>query len=99
MLDANIPIIVLYNMQVIVETSSLYRKYYLTYQCLPLENFPSKNYGVGRTGYSQHALFKACITKRIEQIKLVSRLIEFLDSHPILTHMCGFEMCSFPDES
>lgn len=88
-----------YNLQAVVEMSSFYRKYHLLFQCLSLSNLPDKNYGVGRTGYSRHAMLKAFIIKHIEQIKSVPRLIEFLDSHPILTHMCGFQMGSLPDES
>ncbi|TVL98717.1 MAG: hypothetical protein CV087_20775 [Candidatus Brocadia sp. WS118] len=81
-----------YNLQAVIEMSSFYRKYHLIFQCLSLSKFPDKNHGVGRTGYSRHAMLKAFIIKHIEQIKSVPRLIEFLDSHPILTHRCGFEM-------
>ncbi|MCC7526863.1 MAG: transposase [Chitinophagaceae bacterium] len=93
------PLSLFYNLQAVVEMSSFYRKYHLIFQCLSLSKFPDKNYGVGRTGYSRHAMLKAFIIKHIEQIKSVPRLIEFLDSHPILTHRCGFEMGALPDES
>ncbi|MGR3309196.1 MAG: transposase [Candidatus Brocadiales bacterium] len=88
-----------YNLQVMIEVSSFYRKYYLIFQCLPLEQFPDKNYGVGRTGYSRHAMLKAFIIKHLEHIESVPRLIEYLDSRPPLTHMCGFNPGSLPDES
>jgi hypothetical protein len=39
------------------------------------------NTGVGRTGYSRHAMLRAFIVKHLEGIKSVPRLIEFLDAH------------------
>lgn len=82
-----------------ISASSFHRKYYLIFQCLPLDEFLDKNYGVGRTGYSRRAMLCALVIKHLEQIGSVPRLIEFLDAHPILAHMCGFDFGSLPDES
>lgn len=86
-----------YDLQNTIATSSFHRKYYLIFQSLPLKEFPDKNFGVGRTGYSRHAILKAFIVKHLEGISSIPRLIEFFDAHPILAHMCGFD--SIPDES
>lgn len=88
-----------YNLQAIILSSKFYRKYYLLFKSLPLPQGPDKNYGVGRTGYSRNAILKAFIVKYLEQIKSVPRLIEYLDSHPVLSEMCGFTMGCLPDES
>lgn len=88
-----------YDLQFLVQNSNFYRKYYLLFKSLDLSNMPNKNCGVGRTGYSRHAMFKAFIVKHLEEIKSVPKLIEFLDAHPILTEMCGFNMGCLPDES
>lgn len=88
-----------YDLQFLVQNSNFYRKYYLLFKSLNLSNIPNKNYGVGRTGYSRHAMLKAFIVKHLEQIKSVPKLVEFLDAHPILTEMCGFNMGCLPDES
>lgn len=89
-----------YDLQALIRSSSFYRKYYLLFSSLgTLKNIPNKNYGIGRTGYSRHAMLKAFIIKHLEEIKSVPRLIEFLEAHPILTEMCGFTMGCLPDES
>lgn len=88
-----------YDYQSILFSSNFYRKYNALFSALDLTGFPDKNINVGRTGYSRHAILRAFIIKHLEEIKSVPRLIEFLDSHPILTEMCGFKMGVLPDES
>jgi hypothetical protein len=96
----NFQLSLFYDLQALIRTSSFYRKYYLLFSSLgTLENIPNKNYGVGRTGYSRHAMLKSFIIKHLEEIKSIPRLIEFLEAHPILTEMCGFIMGCIPDES
>ena len=88
-----------YDLQYFLLTSNFHKKYYLLFQALELSYFPSKHFGVGRTGYSRRALLRAFIVKHLEEIKTVPRLIAFLDAHPILAEMCGFEIGCIPDES
>jgi len=88
-----------YDLQMLIEVSSFYKKYYLLFTTLDLNGFPNVNCGIGRTGYSRHAFVRAFIVKHLEELKSVPRLIEFLDAHPALTEMCGFSMGSLPDES
>lgn len=95
----NFQLSLFYNLLAIIQTSNFHKKYYLLFNSLDLSDFPDKNYGIGRTGYSRHAMLKAFIVKHLEQIKTVPRLIEFLDAHPVLTEMCGFDMGNLPDES
>ena len=88
-----------YDYNVFLKFSGFYRKYDSLFLALDLSGFPDKNIGVGRTGYSRHAILRALIIKHLEEIKSIPRLIEFLDAHPVLTEMCGFNMGSLPDES
>lgn len=88
-----------YDLQYFIQNSNFYRKYYLLFKSLNLSNIPNKNYGVGRTGYSRHAMIKAFIIKHLEEIKSVPKLVDFLDAHPILTEMCGFDIGCLPDQS
>jgi len=88
-----------YDLQFLIQHSNFYRKYYLLFESLNLSHIPNKNYGVGRTGYSRHAMVRAFVVKHFEQRKSVADLIEFLDAHPILTEMCGFNMGCLPDRS
>jgi hypothetical protein len=88
-----------YNLQHIIRASNFYRKYHLIFQSLDLSSIRDTNTGVGRTGYSRHAMLRAFIVKHLEGIKSVPRLIEFLDAQPVLTEMCGFDMGCLPDES
>ena len=39
------------------------------------------------------------IVKHLEGIKSIPRLLEFLDAHPVLTDLCGFQIGSFPDDA
>jgi len=90
---------VFYNLCLLLQTSNFYRKYYFLFTALDLSTIPDKNYDTGRTGYSRHAMIKALIVKHLEQIKSIPKLLDFLDSHPALTEMCGFTMGSLPDAS
>lgn len=88
-----------YDLQFLIQNSNFYRKYYLLFKSLDLSNITNKNYGIGRTGYSRHAMIRAFVVKHFEEITSVPKLVEFLDAHPILTEMCGFDMGYIPDQS
>ena len=88
-----------YDLQMLIQTSSFYRKYYLIFQSLDLSSIPDKNVHVGRSGYSRHAMLRAFIVKSLERIKFVPDLIRFLDAHPLLTELCGFSMGRIPHDS
>ena len=88
-----------YDLQLLIQNSNFYRKYYLIFKSLDLSSIQDKNYSVGRTGYSRHAMIRAFIVKHLEQVKSVPALIDFLDSHPALTEMCGFNMGVLPHPS
>ena len=91
---------IFYNLQEFIESSPLYRKYYLLFRGLDLSDIPDRNQGVGCTGYSRRAMLRAFIVKHLEEIKTVPRLIDYLDSHPVIAELCGFDMrTSLPDES
>lgn len=93
----NFQLSLFYDLQHFIQTSGFYRKYFLLFQALDLSEFPGKNGGVGRDGYSRHAMIRAFIIKRLEEIKSVPRLIEFLDAQPVLADMCGFTGGVLPD--
>jgi len=88
-----------YNLQELIRNSPLLRKYHYLFKALDLSALPDKNYRIGRTGYSRHAILRALIVKHLEQIKSVPRLIEYLNSIPPLLEMCGFKLGNLPDES
>ena len=91
---------IFYNLQEFIENSPLYRKYYLLFQSLDLSEFSDGNKGVGCTGYSRRAIFRAFIVKHLEEIKTVPRLIEYLENHPVIADLCDFDMRkNLPDES
>jgi IS5 family transposase len=96
----NFQISIFYNLQEFIESSPLYRKYYLLFQGLDLSDIPDRNKGVGCTGHSRRAMLRAFIVKHLEEIKTVPRLIDYLESHPVIAELCGFDMrTSLPDES
>ena len=95
----NFQLSLFYDLPLLIQTSNFYKKYSLLFEALDLSNMPDKNYGVGRTGYSRHAMLRAFIVKHLERKKSVPDLIEFLDAHPILTEMCGFTIGRLPDET
>jgi transposase len=88
-----------YDLQELIRNSNLLRKYYYLFKALDLSSLPDKNYGIGRTGHSRHAMLRALIIKHLEQIKSVPQLIEYLESYPALLELCGFELGNLPDES
>jgi len=88
-----------YDLQELIRNAPLLRKYYLIFQALDLSALPDRNYGIGATGYSRHAILRAFIVKHLEGIKSVPRLIEYLNSIPPLLEICGFELGNLPDES
>ena len=90
---------IFYDYQIILLSSNFYRKYDTLFSALDLTGFPDKNISGGRTGYSRHAILRALIIRHLEEIKSIPRLIEFLDTHPVLTEMCSFTMGALPDES
>ncbi len=91
---------IFYNLQEFIESSPLYRKYYLLFQGLDLSDIPDRNKGVGCTGHSRRAMLRAFIVKHLEEIKTVPRLIEYLENHPVIAELCGFDMRKdLPDES
>jgi IS5 family transposase len=96
----NIQTSIFYNLQEFIEGSPLYRKYYLLFQCLDLSEIPDRNKGVGCTGHSRRAILRAFIVKHLEEIKTVPRLMEYLENHPVIAELCGFDMRkNLPDES
>ncbi|HQP26138.1 MAG TPA: transposase [Smithellaceae bacterium] len=88
-----------YDLQELIRNSSLLRKYYCLFQVLDLSILPDRNYGVGRTGHSQHAILRAFIVKHLQQIKSIPQLLEYLDALPPLLELCGFTLGDLPDES
>ena len=86
-------------MQLLIQHSNFYRKYYLLFKSLNLSSVYNKNYSIGRTGYSRHAMIRSFIVKHLERIKSVPVLIDFLDARPALTHTRGFKPGVIPDES
>mgnify|MGYP000389066216 CR=1 FL=1 len=83
---------IFYNLQELIDSSPLYRKYYLLFKCLDLSGIPDRNTGVGCTGHSRRAILRAFIVKHLEEIKTVPRLIEYLDNHPVIAELCGFDI-------
>ena len=88
-----------YDLQELIRNAPLIRKYYLIFQVLDLSALPDRNYGLGATGHSRHAMLRAFIVKHLEGIKTVPQLTDYLNSIPPLLEMCGFELGHLPDES
>jgi len=88
-----------YDLQELIRNAPLLRKYYLIFRALDLSALQDRNYGIGATGYSRHAMLRAFIIKHLEGIKHVTQLIDYLNSIPPLLEMCGFELGNLPDES
>lgn len=70
----NFQLSLFYDLQMLIQSSNFYRKYYSLFNALnsefiELSNIHNKNYGVGRTGYSRHAMIRAFIVKHLEEIK------------------------------
>jgi hypothetical protein len=88
-----------YNIQELIRNAPILRKYYHIFKALDLSALPDRNYGIGATGHSRHAILRAFIVKHLEAIKSVPRLIEYLNSIPPLLELCGFDLGKLPDES
>jgi len=88
-----------YDLQELIRNSPLLRKYYYLFKALNLSALQDRNYGVGATGYSRHAILRALIIKHLEEIKTIPRLIDYLNSIPPLAEMCGFELGHLPYET
>jgi hypothetical protein len=88
-----------YDLQELIRQSPLLRKYYYLFKALDLSELPDRNHGVGATGHSRHAILRAFIIKHLERIKTVPELLDYLNSIPPLTEMCGFELGHLPDET
>jgi hypothetical protein len=50
----------------------------LLFKALDLSTIQDKNYYLGRTGYSLHAMIKAFIVKHLEGIKSVPALLKLI---------------------
>jgi hypothetical protein len=85
-----------YDLQELIRTSSLLRKYYLIFKALNLSALKDKNTGVGADGYSNRAVLKAFIVKTLEQKKSIAQLIEYLEALPPLQELCGFDLGCLP---
>lgn len=88
-----------YDLQVFIRASDFHRKYYTLFGALDLSPLGDRNDGVGRDGFSRHAMLRALIVKHLEEIKSIPRLLEFLDAHLVLADLCGFDLGHFPDET
>ena len=91
---------IFYSLQTFIESSPLYRKYFYLFKALDLSGLPDRNSGVGCTGYSRRAMLRALVVKTLEGIVSIPRLVEYLENHPVISEMCGFNMMKkLPDES
>jgi hypothetical protein len=88
-----------YDLQELIRSSSLLRKYYLIFKALDLSALKDKNTGVGADGYSNRAILRALIVKTLEQKKSIPQLIEYLEAIPPLQELCGFDLGYLPDAS
>ncbi len=88
-----------YDLQELIRTAPLMRKYYYIFKSLNLSALQDRNDSLGRTGHSRHAILRAFIIKHLEAIKSVPQLIKYLNSIPPLAEMCGFDLGALPDES
>ena len=75
------------------------KKLYELFQNLDLSLFQDRNYGLGQTGYSRHAMIRALIVKNIVQLKSIPRLITYLKDNPFVCDLCGFDSYRIPDET
>ena len=85
-----------YDLQELIRTAPLIRKYYYIFKSLNLSALNDRNDSIGRTGHSRHAILRAFIVKHLEGIKYVTDLIRYLNSIPPLLEMCGFELGNLP---
>lgn len=88
-----------YDLQELIRQSPLIRKYYYIFKALDISALPDRNHGIGATGHSRHAILRALIIKHLEGIKTIPKLLDYLNSIPPLTEMCGFDIGNLPDET
>jgi len=81
----------------ILEASSFHRKYDALFLAFDKVNDKPDFPAFGRKGYPRSAYLKALIFKESEKIKTITDLIRRLDSHPVISLMCGFEPGKLPD--
>jgi len=73
------------------------RKLYELFKNLNLSLFQNRNYGLGQTGYSRHAMIRALIVKNIVQLKSIPHLITYLKDNSFICDLCGFDSHRVPD--
>lgn len=88
-----------YDYQGILDSSSFHRKYDALFQAFDMVYDQPDYPAFGRKGYRRSAYYKALIFKQSENIKRTSDLIRSLDSHPVISLMCGFNPGDLPDAS
>lgn len=74
------------------------KKYYNLFKNLDLSTFRDANYGIGRTGYSQHAMIRALIFFNVENFHSIPKLIYFIEGNRALAELMGF-YGKLPDSS
>ena len=73
------------------------KKLYELFKNLDLSSFQNRNYGLGQTGYSRHAMIRALIVKNIVQLNSIPRLVNYLQDNPFICDLCGFDFHRVPD--
>ncbi len=77
-----------YDLQELIRTSSLLRKYYLIFKALDLSALKDKNPVVGSDGYSNRSILRALLVKTLSQIQSIPQLIDSLFSLPPFHELC-----------
>lgn len=88
-----------YDYEGILDSSSFHRKYDALFQAFEMVYDQPDYPASGRKGYPRSAYYKALIFKQSEHIKCMTDLIRSLDSHPVISFMCGFNLGELPDAS
>jgi len=79
--------------------SPLIKRYEVLFKQIDLSFINPYNTGKGATGYSRHALIRALIFQKLENIHSISALCRHLRDHPIVADICGFDPNEIPDET
>ena len=79
--------------------SPLAKRYEILFSQLDLSAIKLFNTGVGATGYSRHALIKALVYQRLENIPHIAALCRHLRDHPVVADLCGFDPNDIPDDT
>jgi hypothetical protein len=88
-----------YDYQGILDSSSFHRKYDALFLAFD-KVYHSTDFPVfGRKGYPRSSYLKALIFKDSEKIRTITDLLRSLDSHPVISMMCGFTPGKLPDAS